>query len=312
MASESTTQKTARLLERLREPFTPDEVFWRVIETVQDGQGFGSGMVHAYAKKRSYHDRLNKLFTTSGWSSVFNANIIPIQRIKGNQVISTGKVYLTCVLTIDGLGSHTSLGESWAEEENAITAAEVQAFKRACVQFGLGRYLDLLNANALWVALDHRKQPVVRPTLPDFAVPKTMRGKPAQPTIVPTQPKQSTNVVTAAMEQKPSTAEQREPTVAERLESFKLELGESLFNSLSAHVADYIAKGKYGSDHDKKTLECCSRAQEVIQKLRASSERIGESRFGEILDAYNVPTLNAFASIDQLVRVADVFEGIAA
>jgi hypothetical protein len=299
MASESTSQKAARLIERLREPFSPDEIFWRIVETVQDGQGFGSGLVHAYAKKRSYYDRLTKLFTTSGWSSVYSPNIIPIQRIKGNQVISSGKVYVTCVLTIDGLGAHTSLGESWADDENAIAAAEVQAFKRACVQFGLGRYLDMLNADPVWVALDHRKQPVVRPSLPDWALPKSMRGKAAKPTVVPTQ-------------QKPEKSEPHEATVEEQLASLKLELGESLFNSVRDHVSDYIAQRKYNSDRESKTLECCKRAQEVIQELRVTSELVGESRFGTILDDYDVPALNAFASLDQLVRVVHVFDTIAA
>jgi hypothetical protein len=308
MTSESTIKKTDRLLERLREPFSPDQIFWRVVEIAPDG----SGLVHAYAKKHSYHDRLNKLFTTSGWSSVFNANIIPMQRIKANQVINTGKVYLTCALTIEGLGTHTSLGEAWAEEENAITTAEVQAFKRTCVQFGLGRYLDLINANARWVAVDHRKQPVVRPELPSWALPKSLRGTvKAQPTIIPTQPKQSTNPSTTGV-QKAEMTVQAEPTVEEQLTRSKEDLGDSLFNSIGEHVSDYFEQKKYGGDRDKKTLECCSRAQEVIQKLRASSERVGESRFGAILDEYNVPTLNAFASIDQLVRVADAFEEIAA
>lgn len=305
MTSESTIKKTDRLLERLREPFSPDQIFWRVVDIAPDG----SGLVHAYAKKHSYHDRLNKLFTTSGWSSVFNANIIPMQRIKANQVINTGKVYLTCALTIEGLGVHTSLGEAWAEEENAITTAEVQAFKRACVQFGLGRYLDLVNANARWVAVDHRKQPVVRPELPSWALPKSLRGTvKAQPTILPTQHKQPINI-TATGAPKEGLAE---PTVEEQLTRSKADLGESLFNSIREHVSDYFEQKKYGGDRDKKTLECCSRAQEVIQKLRVSSECVGESRFGAILDEYNVPALNAFASIDQLVRVADAFEAIAA
>jgi len=36
---------------------------------------------------------------------------------------------------------HAGLGEEWEENDNAGTAAEAQAFKRACSCFGLGRYL---------------------------------------------------------------------------------------------------------------------------------------------------------------------------
>jgi len=50
-------------------------------------------------------------------------------------------VLVTCELTIFGLGSHSATGEEWADNDNAGTAAEAQAFKRACSCFGLGRYL---------------------------------------------------------------------------------------------------------------------------------------------------------------------------
>ena len=61
-------------------------------------------------------------------------------------------------------------GEEWADNENAGTSAEAQAFKRACSCFGLGRYLYDLGGN--WVDLDERKQPLSRPRLPDWALPK--------------------------------------------------------------------------------------------------------------------------------------------
>src|ERR1700730_7223643 len=65
---------------------------------------------------------------------------------------------------------HGLLGEEWADNENAGTSAEAQAFKRACSCFGLGRYLYDLGGN--WVDLDERKQPLSRPRLPDWALPK--------------------------------------------------------------------------------------------------------------------------------------------
>jgi hypothetical protein len=77
-------------------------------------------------------------------------------------------------LTIDGLGSHSGLGEEWADNENAGTSAEAQAFKRACSCFGLGRYLYDLGGS--WVDLDDRKQPLSRPRLPDWALPKRKPG----------------------------------------------------------------------------------------------------------------------------------------
>jgi hypothetical protein len=71
------------------------------------------------------------------------------------------------------LGTHTGLGEEWAENDNAGTAAEAQAFKRACSCFGLGRYLYDLEGQ--WVDLDEKKRPLETPRLPDWARPKLQR-----------------------------------------------------------------------------------------------------------------------------------------
>ena len=67
---------------------------------------------------------------------------IPAQTLSGPRTKgSWPKVLVTCELTIFGLGSHSATGEEWADNDNAGTAAEAQAFKRACSCFGLGRYL---------------------------------------------------------------------------------------------------------------------------------------------------------------------------
>ena len=77
----------------------------------------------------------------------------------------TAKIVVTSKVTIYGLGTHTGLGEEWAENDNAGTAAEAQAFKRACSCFGLGRYLYDLEGQ--WVDLDEKKRPLETPRLPD-------------------------------------------------------------------------------------------------------------------------------------------------
>jgi hypothetical protein len=77
------------------------------------------------------------------------------QRGKDQKIVA--KVLVTCELTIFGLGSHSATGEEWADDENAGTSAEAQAFKRACWCFGLGRYLYYFQG--IWVDLDQRKRP---------------------------------------------------------------------------------------------------------------------------------------------------------
>jgi len=90
--------------------------------------------------------------------------------MKRDKLIQTGKVLVTCTLTITGLGCHTGSGEEWADEENALTAAEAQAFKRSCVCFGLGRYL--YNLAEIWVPLNEHRRPSEYPKLPQWALPK--------------------------------------------------------------------------------------------------------------------------------------------
>jgi len=128
--------------------------------------------VAPFADPRAYTDRLNELFSPSGWTRTYSVQTVNnVERAVSNKgSCITGKVLVTCTLTIFGLGTHSGTGEEWADDANAMTSAEAQAFKRACVCFGLGRYLyDLPRC---WVALDeHRRIVGQTPKLPDWAVP---------------------------------------------------------------------------------------------------------------------------------------------
>ena len=88
------------------------------------------------------------------------ANVVQggnITRIKGGESIVTGKILVACTVTIVGLWSHSGTGEEWADDSNAMTAADAQVFKRACSCFGLGRYLYEFHGS--WVDLDQNQQP---------------------------------------------------------------------------------------------------------------------------------------------------------
>lgn len=165
-----TDEQVRQFVIALEDPFDPREIKWRVTNTTSDRR---RGQVIAYADPRAYTDRLNALFTVRGWTREYTVQVIQNferkERGNGDGIIS-GKIVVTCRVTIDGMGSHSGLGEEWADNENAGTSAEAQAFKRACSCFGLGRYLYDLDGN--WVDLDERKQPLTRPRLPDWALPK--------------------------------------------------------------------------------------------------------------------------------------------
>jgi hypothetical protein len=138
MQNEFSTEQQQQLLEKLTIPFHPDAISWRVTNKSKDGK---RGCVIPYGDQRAYTDRLNEVFTPAGWTRVYDVTTLsPVTRTKKNVAIQTGKVIVTCVVTIHGLGSHSGSGEMWADDDNAMTRAEAQAFKRACSCFGLGRY----------------------------------------------------------------------------------------------------------------------------------------------------------------------------
>ena len=157
------------LFTQLAEPFDPNQIKWRVTHTTQDGS---RGAVVAYADPRAYTDRLNQLFTPTGWTRTYEVSTVSaVTRMKKDKLIQTGKVLVTCTLTITGLGCHAGSGEDWADESNAMTTAEAQAFKRAASCYGLGRYL--YNLAEMWVPLNEHRQPFEFPSLPQWALPKT-------------------------------------------------------------------------------------------------------------------------------------------
>jgi hypothetical protein len=165
------------LVAALEEPFDVAEIKWRVTNTSQIGSRSGPrfrGQMLAYADPRAYTDRLNNLFTPSGWTRDYSVQLVQNfeRRERGStERTITAKIVVTCKVTIYGFATHTGLGEEWADNDNAGTAAEAQAFKRACTCFGLGRYLYDLEGQ--WVDLDDKKRPLETPRLPDWARPKT-------------------------------------------------------------------------------------------------------------------------------------------
>ena len=120
------------------------------------------GQVVPYADPRAYTDRLNALLSPQGWTREYKVETISnITRVKKGESLLSGKVLVTSTVTISGLWSHSGTGEEWADDDNSMTSADAQAFKRACSCFGLGRYF--YDFPAFWVDLDQNRQPVNTP-----------------------------------------------------------------------------------------------------------------------------------------------------
>jgi hypothetical protein len=160
-----------KLLADLEVPFPPDQVRWRVTNTTNDKK---RGQIVPYADPRAYTDRLNALFSPQGWTREYKIETMNnITRMKKGETIASGKVLVTCSVTIIGLWSHSGTGEEWADDDNGMTSADAQAFKRACSCFGLGRYF--YDFPAIWVDLDQNRQPVRAPMLSAWALPENWR-----------------------------------------------------------------------------------------------------------------------------------------
>ena len=160
-----------KLLAELEVPFPPDQVRWRVTNTTNDKK---RGQIVPYADPRAYTDRLNALFSPQGWTREYKIETMNnITRMKKGESIVSGKVLVTCTVTIIGLWSHSGTGEEWADDDNGMTSADAQAFKRACSCFGLGRYF--YDFPAIWVDLDQNRQPVRAPMLSAWALPENWR-----------------------------------------------------------------------------------------------------------------------------------------
>ena len=170
---------------QLLDPFDSAEIKWRVTATSSQQSRNGPvkrGQLVAYADQRAYTDRLNEIFGEWGWTRSYSVQVAQnFERTlnKGGngqkQSVICAKVVVVSTVSVSGLGSHTGVGEEWADDENSATRAEAQAFKRACSCFGLGRYL--YDLDKVWEDLDQYNRPVRSPNLPDWAIPAHARQR---------------------------------------------------------------------------------------------------------------------------------------
>jgi hypothetical protein len=170
-----TSEQIKQVLIDLSRPFPLNEVRWRVTATNKDAT---QGLVVPYADLRAYTQRLNDVFTPAGWNIEYKTETMTgLQRVVNNKLIQSGKVIAVATVSIFGVSSKSSMGEMWADDGNAVTRAEAQAFKRAAEMFGLGLYFrqiyDLTKGSqgaSYWVPLNNKKMPTKYPALPEWAL----------------------------------------------------------------------------------------------------------------------------------------------
>lgn len=116
----------------LLEPFDSSQ------ERVRQGRG---GFEFTYVDAKTVMDRLDEVVGPDNWSSenkfVYAGEPTTVE-LNGRQ-IPAQKVVMQCDLVVFGT-SHSGVGEAFTEDE-PFKSAESDAFKRAAVAFGVGRYL---------------------------------------------------------------------------------------------------------------------------------------------------------------------------
>ena len=283
------------LFAQLAEPFDPSEIKWRVTHSTQDGR---RGAVIAFADPRAYTDRLNQIFTPTGWTRTYDVSTVSsVSRMKRDKVIQTGKVLVTCTLTIHGLGCHTGGGEEWADEQNAMTSSEAQAFKRSCTCFGLGRYL--YNLAEVWVPLNEHRQPLQIPTLPQWALPKA--------NATPGKNNPATGPRPLVMQRGPI-----DPETTAKIEGFRRILGDPIYGEIvwriaRARRANAIPNAQLQID----VADAMERAARGIHKANSLAEEIGDTAFIAVLDRLQIRSMTTIRNLEALRQLVGELEKLA-
>jgi hypothetical protein len=274
-----------RYTAELEIPFDSGVIVWRVTSTNHDKS---RGQVIPYADQRAYTDRLNALFSPAGWTRRYyihtSANF---ERSKDQKIVA--KVLVTCELAIFGLGSHSATGEEWADNDNAGTSAEAQAFKRACSCFGLGRYL--YHFSGIWVDLDERKRPANIPMLPKWATPPGW--------IEGFRPNNEFH-----QDGKPGDMPAQHGSLIAEIEAMAKPLGRGLYRGILRDLAKVWSPRQIRDDYiQRRVLEHMRSAERGLGRLKSAIEKTGREPLISIMRSLGVRDLECVKSLETLKRI---------
>lgn len=145
----------------LKRPFSEKQVSWRIGQVAKDGS---KASALAYIDARDVMHRLDEVVGQDNWRDEY-------REVLGR---------LVCRL-------HIRINDEWVYKEDGAGDTNMEgekgglsdAFKRAAVKWGVGRYLYALPIK--WCEIDQYKKFVTVPTLPSWATPegfdKTMKAR---------------------------------------------------------------------------------------------------------------------------------------
>lgn len=143
------------ILEKLKEPFPSDYIKWRVGATTGDKS---KGIALAYIDSRAVQDRLDDVIGAENWQDEYQFGT------QGEIICKIGiKIENEWIWKSDGAGQ-----TDFEAEKGGLS----DAFKRAAVKWGIGRYLYGLGANWVPIKKQGKSYQIVNPPrLPDWALP---------------------------------------------------------------------------------------------------------------------------------------------
>ena len=304
VGTEWTPEKIKELFTVLEMPFHPRAIRWRVTNTSKNGSRL-RGQVMPYADQRAYMDRLNTLVGPNGWTRKYEVHTSAnFERAKDQKI--TAKVIVSCEMTIFGVGSHAATGEEWADNENAATAAEAQAFKRACACLGLGRYLYYFRG--AWVDLDERNQPRALPRLPEWATPEGWaRG--LRPEAEDTSdPQSDSRVEHRSKSQRPSVNTAVAPLVRE-IESMQERLGNRVYRGLLKNLAGvWNPSDIRDAVTQERVLKHMQAAERGFRRVGDLVTKIGRGPLMAVLHSLKVNSLDQVADLETLKAIVLALE----
>jgi Rad52/22 family double-strand break repair protein len=292
-------EKVKELVAALEVPFDPSQIEWRVMNTTK-GQQPARGQVVPYADQRAYTDRLNALFTPAGWTRKYTIHTSPNFERSTDQKIAA-KVLITCELTIFGLGSHSATGEEWADNSNAGTAAEAQAFKRSCACFGLGRYLYYFTGT--WVDLDERKRPKLVPQLAGWATPAGwLEG--LRPRCAHERPSERATAGNGRNGQHNSHGPGASGDLLGEIERMEQVVGKRMYRGLLKSLARvWNPKDIQDPQTQERVLAYLQAAERGLRRAESAREKVGLAAFAGILGYLR---LSSFGQVDNLKTLQEI------
>jgi hypothetical protein len=306
-ASRLSDDRIRQIIDDLEVPFDPSVVEWRVTNTAQDKR---RGQVMPYADQRAYSDRLNALVTPAGWTRKYSIHTSAnFQRGKDEKTVA--KIFVTCELTIFGLGSHSATGEEWADDDNAGTSAEAQAFKRACSCLGLGRYLYYFTG--AWVDLDDRKRPKKIPPLPLWATPDGWRKGLRPRSDSNREPGHQDKVGSSLAHdnRRNGVTTPKEDSLVIQIEALAEPLGKALYRGLLKSIARVWNPNEIQDVAlQQRVLEHMQAAERGLNRLKSVLEQVGADPLAKILRSAGVASLDRVDNLATLKQIVLALEAL--